>query len=137
MRLGDADFGIGPEGGVAFVDGVAWLTYVCCVWRRDGVCEEAEATRLKLPPRIGDAVRAGEELGPLMDRLTGIPNIGQGTGAVGVLTGDVIPRDDYLRPALAAALAPFLHSEWYGVAPLGAPEVRSRTMPNVPRKPQA
>ena len=50
----------------------------------------ARGGQLLLPPRVAVRLRAGAELGPVMDELLGTSNIKQGLGAIGYLTGGLI-----------------------------------------------
>lgn len=110
-------YGVGLEGGVTFESGRAYLQNWVAVLRRDRVLSEACSERLELPEAIGEAVRSGAELGPLMERRFGIADIGQREGAVGFLTGGLLDRQAFFEGALACALARFVHPELYGISP--------------------
>ena len=108
-----ADFGIGLEGGVhADPLGLLLQGWVVVVDEngREGV---GAAGRLPLPPMIADRVLAGEELGPVMDDLLGESNVKAKGGAVGALTGGLIPRDLSFSLGVGYALAPFVAPEFY------------------------
>jgi inosine/xanthosine triphosphatase len=109
----DAAWGVGMEGGVEFDQaGDAWLFNVVAI-----ITPERESlTRggmLLLPPRVAAELRAGAELGPVMDELLGTSNIKQGLGAIGYLTGGLIPREAAFFDCFSRALAPLLHPELY------------------------
>jgi len=108
-----ADLGIGLEGGV-HVDPLGLLlqgwVVVVAENGREGV---GAAGRLLLPPMIANRVLAGEELGPVMDDLLGEANVKAKGGAVGALTGGLIPRQQSFSLGVGYALAPFVAPEFY------------------------
>lgn len=112
----DADLGVGLEGGVQPSPWGCLLSGWVAVVDRQGRQGLGSAGRLVLPPTLAEAIKAGEELGPAMDRLSGLRDTRLGAGAVGVLTRDLIRRQEAFQAAVAYALAPFLHPEWYGDA---------------------
>jgi inosine/xanthosine triphosphatase len=113
LAAGDADFGVGLEGGVAFRGDECWMIQFCAIAHRSGRIGIGEGVQFLLPPRIGEAVRAGGEVGPLMDGLSGIANIKQKGGAIGFLTNGLVVREEMYAHMVAAALVRFLHPELY------------------------
>lgn len=67
---------------------------------------------LEVPVAIAARVRRGEELGDIMDELTG-ESVRGTRGAWGVLTRDLVGRRDAFRLAVIAALAPFYNRPAY------------------------
>ena len=114
LRVCGADLGFGLEGGVhPYGDGLLLQGWVVVTDGngREGV---AGSGRLPLPPIIARRVMAGEELGPVMDELMGEDDIKQKGGAIGALTGGLIPRQQAFAQGVAYALAPFVAPEFYG-----------------------
>lgn len=110
----DAEWGVGMEGGVWFDgEGNGWLSNVVVIVTADGRVSRIHGGQVLLPPAVATRVRAGEELGPVMDELTGVANSKQKLGAVGFLTGGVVRREDSFRDEVGRALAPLLHPELY------------------------
>jgi inosine/xanthosine triphosphatase len=109
----DADLGFGLEGGV-HPDPIGLLLQGWVVVTdgngREGV---GAAGRLPLPPMIANRILAGEELGPIMDDLLGESNVKAKGGAVGALTGGLIPRKQAFALGVGYALAPFVAPEFY------------------------
>jgi inosine/xanthosine triphosphatase len=108
-----AAWGVGMEGGVEFDQaGDAWLFSMVAI-----VTAERESLarggQLLLPPQVAARLRAGGELGPVMDELLGTSNIKQGLGAVGYLTGGLITREAAFFDCFSRALGPLLHPELY------------------------
>ena len=103
------DLGVGIEGGVtedAEIDGLVLVMYTAATDGRR--TELAAGPRLRLPEAIADRVRAGEELGPVMDDTLGTEGIKERAGAAGALTGGATDRETALATAVAGALGPFL-----------------------------
>lgn len=113
--LEGATWGVGLEGGVEFdAEGRCWLFGVVCVVH-EGREATARSASLRLPGSVGDRVRRGEELGPVMDELVGEVGVKTRGGAVGHFTSGLLTRSDVWRQALILALPPILKPELYGV----------------------
>lgn len=105
------DLGIGIEGGVAEgPDG--WYLIMWAAATDGDEPSLGSGPRLRLPDRIADRVRAGEELGPVMDDVVGESGVKRDQGAVGVLTGGIIDREAALSAAVAGALGPFVTAHY-------------------------
>jgi inosine/xanthosine triphosphatase len=109
-----ADLGVGIEGGVVHDPDGSMRT---CAWAavvsRDGTRGVGGSLAMPLPPVVADAVRTGLELGHAMDRLIGARDTKRGAGAVGILTGGLVDRQQAYEPLVAYALAPFLTPEYW------------------------
>lgn len=108
-----AEWGVGLEGGVAFTGDQCWNIQYCAIVHRDGRISVGHGPRFLLPPVIGQGVRAGGEVGPLFDKLTGIADNKKKGGAIGALTNGLVVREELYAQIVAAAMVPFLHPEWY------------------------
>jgi len=109
----DGDLGIGLEGGVHPEPFGLTLQGWVVVVDKDGREGIGGAARLPLPKTIADRVRAGEELGLVMDGILGQANVKQKEGAVGVLTAGLVMRHETFAVAVAYALALFVSPEFY------------------------
>jgi inosine/xanthosine triphosphatase len=109
----DADLGLGLEGGVEPRDGHLYLMGWVAVVDRHGRESLASGARIPLPPLVAAAVQAGQELGPVMDDLTGREKTNHAEGAVGILTQGLVTRQRSFEAGVAYALAPWLNPEWY------------------------
>ena len=127
--VADADLGVGIEAGVVTVEEV---TPARGIERADAVTAVGDGLSLvmwaavtdgdrlaygggptfPIPDHIAARVRAGEELGPVMDDVLGVDDVARKQGAVGVFTAGRVTRTDALETAVAAAAGPFL-SERY------------------------
>jgi inosine/xanthosine triphosphatase len=109
----DQLWGVGLEGGVIFEEEMPWLTGAVVICSSDGRATLAWSPRVLLPPGVAQAVRAGQELGPVLDRVSGIQDSKTKQGAIGYLTNNLVPRGLSWEVAFACALAPFLHPQLY------------------------
>lgn len=66
-----------------------------------------------LPDNVAILVRQGLELGEADDRVFGRKNSKQMNGAVGILTGDAVDREELYAHAVLLALIPFLNPTLY------------------------
>jgi inosine/xanthosine triphosphatase len=110
----DADVGLGLEGAVQDGPAGMWLTNWVAGVGRDGRTSLASGGGLLLPEPIAREIRAGRELGPVMDALTGRVHTKEQEGAAGYLTRGVVPRVLTFQVGVGLALAPFLRPGLYG-----------------------
>ncbi len=113
QRRSDATMGVGFEGGLLEVQGRVFTCAWCAVVRDDGVVGIAGGENVLLPLSVAADVRAGAELGPAMDALTGLHNTKQGGGAIGALTGGRLDRQAAYEHLLTMALARLLTPSYY------------------------
>lgn len=66
-----------------------------------------------LPARVTELVEQGKELGEADDIVFGRTNSKQASGAVGLLTGDLIDRAAFYEQAVVLALIPFKNPDLY------------------------
>lgn len=108
-----ADYYLAMEGGVdSFEQGPATFAYVVIASGQHK--SVGRSANLPLPLAVWQALRQGEELGEVIDRLFGTRNIKQQGGAIGLLTNGCESRESAYRQALIMAMAPFLHPTLYG-----------------------
>jgi inosine/xanthosine triphosphatase len=113
QQLNGATLGVGFEGGLLEVEGRVFTCAWCAVARDDGVVGVAGGENVLLPPPVAADVRAGMELGPAMDALTGLYNTKQGSGAIGILTRGILDRQAAYEHLLMMALARLLTPSYY------------------------
>lgn len=111
----EADLGIGLEGGVVFDGDAPWLVSWVAVVDREGQVGEASGLRMPLPPVSTARLRAGEELGDVIDALFDVRLSKQQAGAVGLLTEGFVSRTDAFADLVAMACAPLLRRDLYGL----------------------
>ena len=106
----DADLAVGLEGGVVReangdVRSCAWAAVV----DRHGLVSVGGSLAMPLPPAVVRLLVAGVELGHAMDRVARTTNVKHGRGAVGLLTGALVSRQDAYEHLVTYAL-----SRWIG-----------------------
>lgn len=105
-----ADLGVGLEGGVWQIEG-QWMMFGF-VAISDGIKEVAVTTAgTPLPHAWGEAMKAGGELRPHVI-AAGLP-YDYAIGVVGLLTNNMVRRDDGFGQAVMCALAPWVKPEAY------------------------
>jgi inosine/xanthosine triphosphatase len=94
LEKGNGDIGIGLEGGVQ----ESSQGLLLCNWGALASKEKqpiiAGGARFLLPLEIADRLRAGEELGPVMDDYAKKANVRKNEGAVGIFTNGLINRSE-------------------------------------------
>lgn len=126
QRIFNADLGLGFEGGVVDTE----LGLILCNWTAivacDGRIGVGGGGGELLPETVAQVLRAGGELGPAMDALTGQTNIKQLEGSVGILTAGLVNRQMVYEMTLRLALAPFRSPQWYGGDPISSSFIAQR-----------
>lgn len=101
----EADFWVGVEAGIEDNMTFAWM-----VIENATIRGESRSASLMLPETILQGIREGRELGDEMVRLSGIQNVKQKGGAIGVFTNGKLTRTSVYHQALLLALVPFQNS---------------------------
>ncbi len=115
LAAGEADYGVGVEGGVAETDGTpgTWLIMWAAVSDGERLARGGGPS-IRLPDDVARRVREGRELGPVLDDRVGTSDVGEGAGAAGVLTGGAVDRESALSHAVAGAFGPFVTDHYEG-----------------------
>jgi inosine/xanthosine triphosphatase len=94
LKQGNGDIGIGLEGGVQETSYGLFI----CNWGALATNERepiiAGGARLPLPEEVTVRLRAGEELGPVMEDYAKKSNVRKQEGAVGIFTNGLVNRSD-------------------------------------------
>jgi inosine/xanthosine triphosphatase len=94
LQMGNGDIGIGLEGGVQ----ESTQGLLLCNWgalaSKDKPPIIAGGARFLLPDVIAERLRAGEELGPVMEDYAKKKNVRKNEGAVGIFTNGLINRSE-------------------------------------------
>lgn len=108
----DADFWVGIEGGIAEEEGeLAAFAWVYVLGQNQ--IGKSRSGAFFLPPEVAELVRQGKELGEADDIVFGKENSKQESGAIGLLTGDVVDRQALYEQAVVLALVPFKNPGLY------------------------
>ncbi|MFK9091144.1 DUF84 family protein [Bacillus salipaludis] len=92
LKQGNGDIGIGLEGGVHETSHGLLL----CNWGALAMTNMepiiAGGARFRLPEEVAARLRAGDELGPVMDEYAKMENVRKHEGAIGIFTNGMINR---------------------------------------------
>ena len=113
LERSGAEIAFGLEGGATLDGERSWLTGHAIALARDGRLGEAAWGRMLLPRSATARLRGGDELGDIIDDLFARKESKRQTGAIGLLTDNVVTRTDAFADLVAMACAPFLHPELY------------------------
>jgi inosine/xanthosine triphosphatase len=94
LLKGNGDIGIGLEGGVQETNHGLMICNWGALAAKGGEPIIAGGARFLLPEEVASRLRAGEELGPVMDDYAKRKNVRKHEGAIGIFTNGVINRDD-------------------------------------------
>lgn len=110
----DAVLGVGIEGGVVD-EGASGLR--TCAWAAivdvEGRLGIGGSLAMPLPPRVATLVRSGTELGHAMDEISQGSETKRGPGAVGILTGGLVDRQQAYEVLVTYALARFVRDDMW------------------------
>ncbi|EFC40184.1 predicted protein [Naegleria gruberi] len=111
----DGIYFVGIEGGIEFESEtrVASSAFTVVVENKTGYVSSAQTSSFYLPPEIILLIKEGKELGEANDIVFKKHNSKQQTGAVGLLTREIVTRAAYYEQALVLALIPFNNREMY------------------------
>jgi inosine/xanthosine triphosphatase len=101
--------GIGLEGGVFENSDGMWSTVWAVVVDPEDKFYYSNGARIKIDEVIATKIRLGQELGPLIQELTGITDVRQKEGMFGVVTQRFVNRTEEY-----ASLAKMAIGTWYG-----------------------
>ena len=106
------DYWVGVEGGCDTL-GAEMIAFAWVVVLSNVGVGSSRTAHFRLPVEVQQLVEAGMELGDADDQVFGKRNSKQKSGAVGLLTGDVITRKTLYEQAVILALIPFKQTELY------------------------
>lgn len=106
----DTCLAVGLEGGVLTDnEGQMWSTVWAVVLDQEGKIFEANGARVKVPQIIADPISKGQEMGPIMQQLTGEQDVRSKQGMFGIITQNFITRTEEY-----AGIAKMALGLWYG-----------------------
>ena len=98
----------GLEGGVTEIDGDMYVCNWGALTLADGMTFTAAGAQIILPEEIAQEIRAGKELGPVMEQYNQRLDIRQGTGAVGIFTQGIVTRQTMFELIVALLIGQYL-----------------------------
>lgn len=100
---------VGLEGGVMEFGDEMWSTvWVAVVDTAGNVCE-SNGARFKVPEIVAQKIRDGEEMGPIVAKISGVSDVRKKQGFIGVLTNGFVDRTEEY-----SAIAKMALGVWYG-----------------------
>jgi inosine/xanthosine triphosphatase len=116
----DQTLAVGFEGGVQEFDGQVWSTVWCSVLDGSGQHFEANGAMFRIPEPIATKMRAGGELGPIVDELTKDSQVSRKGGAIGLVTSAFVTRTEEYTGIAKMALGLWYGRDWQAGLPVTA-----------------
>ncbi|MEM2251223.1 MAG: inosine/xanthosine triphosphatase [Candidatus Hadarchaeales archaeon] len=113
IKLLDADFGVGIEGGAVRLCGRWFTTGFVAIVNREGKISIGTSGWFECPGKVVKELKRGIELGEVMERLTGEKKIKEGKGAIGIFTKGHVDRTALYEHGVWMALCKFLSPEFF------------------------
>lgn len=107
------DFGVGIEGGLQEIEGVWFECGWIVVVDRKGLEGIGSSLRICVPELFMKHIREGKELGVVHDIIFGQENSKQKAGYFGVMTKNIITREDGYMDGVIVALARWVHEDLF------------------------
>jgi inosine/xanthosine triphosphatase len=111
LKMGNGEIGIGLEGGVHETTHGLLLCNWGALAAKDIEPIIAGGARFLLPEEIADRLRAGEELGPVMDGYAKKENVRKNEGAVGIFTNGLINRSEMFSHIMNLLVGQFYYQK--------------------------
>lgn len=109
-----ADYGVGVEGGLLRIHRTTYNGACCVIVDSKSAVHSGYSPLFELPPPVLAQLHQGHELGEVIDQLVGQHDIKRREGAIGVLSRNVLTREQILRTAVLCALLPFVNAGRFG-----------------------
>lgn len=113
QSIGNGEYGVGLEGGVTMIEGkmfeCAWVAIV----NRVGEVGLGGGLYFELPRKVEEGIRKGEELGDVINKLTGEDNVKQKMGAIGIFSKGKLDRKTAYKQIVTTAILKFVSPEWF------------------------
>ncbi|UFX82633.1 DUF84 family protein [Candidatus Absconditicoccus praedator] len=107
----NADLYIGMEGGTSYINGKAYLFGVVCILDKNGKKHIGISNMMEVPEVFRKRIyENGEELGVVLEELTGIQSASKKNGAFGAWSDDNLTRTDQFVYAFLSAIPPFFNN---------------------------
>lgn len=107
-----ASFGVGIEGGLFIFSNKYYLAGFVAIVDKSGKTSTGMSGWFECPNALVPRLLRGEELGDLMDELTGCKDTKRKEGAIGFFTRGIVNRTDLYEHGVLMALAKFISPLW-------------------------
>jgi len=105
---GSLDVAIGLEGGVYELEGQMYLCNWGALSTKEGDLYTAAGAQIPLPEEIAVQLRAGKELGPVMDEYANEKGVRHHKGAIGILTAEFVNRDEMFEHIVSLLIGQYM-----------------------------
>ena len=112
IKLVDADYGVGIEGGVMKLGGRWYNLGFVIIINKEGKMGTGTSGWFECSPSILEKLKKGKELGEVIDELTGRKDTKMQGGAIGLFTRGKVSRKDLYKHGVFMALIPFTASDF-------------------------
>ena len=110
LENSDADLAFGLEGYVKDLKEGMFLSGWCVARNREGEEGIGSKGTIRIPEKIAERVRNGEELGPVMDDVMNEKDTKKKEGAIGIITGGAITRKESFKEGTVFALTDLMEN---------------------------
>ncbi|HDN01707.1 MAG TPA: inosine/xanthosine triphosphatase, partial [Candidatus Bathyarchaeota archaeon] len=104
-KLASSDYGVGIEGGISLLWGRWYAFGFVAIINRYGKVSTGTTGWFQLPEKVLKKVLSGDELGVVMDKISGTVGSKYKLGAIGYLTNAVVSRQELYQHGVYMALA--------------------------------
>ncbi len=113
LKISDADYYVGIEGGLLTHNDRAWEIGWVAIRNSQGQTTTGLSAGIELRGKVLEAIVNGIELNDVLKNDYGFEAAGSNSGFYGIATNDIVTRQDAYEQGITFALAPFLHPEFY------------------------
>ncbi len=108
-----ADYTVGLEGGLWQINGDWFESGWIAVLDADGNFGIGSTPVIEMPPRLLEKILAGQELGEIIDEITGRQDVAKQEGFFGIMSNGALGRTAALKDGVIFALGRFVRPEFY------------------------
>ena len=127
FEVGDADYGVGIEGGLVELGGRWYSLGFVAIIDRSGEVGTGASGWFECPKIVLDEIWKGRELADVMDEVSGTRDSRSELGAIGILTKNRVTRKDLYAHGVYMALVPFINRELWRPSKQHEPSKGSRS----------
>lgn len=122
------DFSVGIEAGLMKIPQTisGYMDFQVAVVYNGEIFTLGFGPGFEYPQKVVEAAKRGIEVGEMMEKISGIKQIGKKVGAIHYLSKGAISRTELSRIAVTMALLPWVNSNLYGL------KLKSNRNPNIP-----
>jgi inosine/xanthosine triphosphatase len=113
LKSTEADYGVGLEGGIMETEVGMFSSAWCAIVSRSGVVSYGGGMHFHLPENVAQRIRNGDELGPIIDSITGESDFKKKGGAIEIFTNGLLSRTKDIRRLVELATTKFLTPNFY------------------------